>query len=73
MYKKPKKAFPIKYMRKGLFPDEDFSEEKAKKEGQRRVKKPKFSVHSKTKASGKKSCEYFHICFLVITVVFLKY
>lgn len=48
MYKKPKKEFPIKYMRKGLFSDEDIQEEKTKKKGKRRVRKPKTSVHTKT-------------------------
>jgi hypothetical protein len=48
MYKKPKKEFPIKYMRKGLFSDEDFIEEKTKKKGKRRMKKPKMTVYTKT-------------------------
>ena len=48
MYKKPKKEFPIKYMRKGLFTDEDFEEKEIKKKGKRRVRKPKLSVHIKT-------------------------
>ena len=45
---KRKKNFPIKYMRKGLFTDEDFREEETKKKGKKRVKKPKISVHTKT-------------------------
>jgi len=48
MYKKPKKEFPIKYMRKGLFKDENFQEKRLKKKGKRRIKKPKTSVHIKT-------------------------
>ncbi len=55
MYKKPKKNFPIKYMRKGLFSDEDFLEEETKKKEKKRVKKPKFSVHVKTRAIGRKT------------------
>jgi len=47
-FKKRKKDFPIKYMRKGLFRDEDFIEEEPKKKDMRRVKKPKRSVHTKT-------------------------
>ena len=38
MYKKPKKEFPIKYMRKGLFTDEDFEQSKTKKKSKRRIK-----------------------------------
>jgi len=45
---KRKKDFPIKYMRKGLFTDEGSIEEETKKRGKRRVKEPKFSVHTKT-------------------------
>jgi len=45
---KRKKDFPIKYMRKGLFSDEDFEEKETKKKGKRRVRKPKTSVHIKT-------------------------
>ena len=48
MYKKPKKEFPIKYMRKGLFDEEDFKEKESKKKLKRRVRKPKTSVHVKT-------------------------
>jgi len=48
MYKKPKKEFPIKYMRKGLFSEEDISNEPTKKKGKRHIKKPKQSVHTKT-------------------------
>jgi len=44
---KKKKDFPIKYMRKGLFTDEDLINEESKKKGKRRVKKPKISVHIK--------------------------
>jgi len=55
MYKKPKKNFPIKYMRKGLFSDEEFLEEETNKQGKKRVKKPKFSVHVKTRAIGRKT------------------
>jgi len=44
---KRKKNFPIKYMRKGLFTDEDFKENEPKKKGKRRVRKPKSSVHTK--------------------------
>jgi len=55
MYKKPKKEFPIKYIRKGLFLDEDITEEKSKKKAKRSIKKPKFSVHVKTRAGGRKS------------------
>jgi len=51
---KRKKDFPIKYMRKGLFTDEDFTEEEPKKKGKRHIKKPKFSVHAKTRATGRK-------------------
>ena len=51
---KRKKDFPIKYMRKGLFTDEDFKEESIKKKGKRRVRKPKSSVHIKTRADGGK-------------------
>lgn len=42
---KRKKDFLIKYMRKGLFTDEDFAKEDIKKKGKRRVKKPKLSVY----------------------------
>lgn len=45
---KRKKDFPIKYMRKGLFTDEDFEERDIKKKGKRQVRKPKRSVHTKT-------------------------
>jgi len=45
---KRKKDFPIKYVRKGLFTDEDFAEKETKKKGKRRVRKPKRSVHTKT-------------------------
>jgi len=45
---KRKKDFPIKYLRKGLFIDEDIKEEETKKKGKRKVKKPKLSVHIKT-------------------------
>ncbi len=47
---KKKKKFPIKYMRKGLFTDEDFLDEKLdkKEKGKKRIKKPKMSVHMKT-------------------------
>jgi len=45
---KRKKNFPIKYMRKGLFTDEDKTQEEPKKKGKRRVRKPKRSVHTKT-------------------------
>ena len=55
MYKKPKKEFPIKYMRKGLFTDEDFIDKEPKKSGKRHIKKHKFSVHVKTRASGRKT------------------
>jgi hypothetical protein len=48
MYKKSKKQFPIKYMRKGLFTDEKLEERKTKKKSKRRIKKPKLSVHIKT-------------------------
>jgi len=51
---KRKKDFPIKYMRKGLFTDEDFEEEEIKKKGKRHIKKPKFSVHAKTRVTGRK-------------------
>lgn len=54
MYKKPKKEFPIKYIRKGLFTDENFIEEEPKKKGKRHIKKQKFSVHVKTRATGRK-------------------
>jgi hypothetical protein len=54
MYKKPKKEFPIKYMRRGLFTDEDGEERKIKKKGKRRVKKSKLSVHIKTGRSKRK-------------------
>ena len=55
MYKKPKKEFPIKYMRKGLFSEEDFIEEETKKKGKRHIKKHKFSVHVKTRTAGRKA------------------
>jgi len=55
MHKKPKKDFPIKYMRKGLFSDEDIEQEKTHKKGKRHIKKHKFSVHVKTRAVGRKS------------------
>ena len=45
---KKKKDFPIKYMRKGLFTDEDLEEKEIKKKGKRRLTKPKISVHIKT-------------------------
>ena len=48
MYKKSKKEFPIKYMREGLFTDEDFEEKEKKDKGKKRVRKPKLSVHTKT-------------------------
>jgi hypothetical protein len=45
---KRRKDFPIKYMRKGLFTDNDTEEKDTKKKGNRRVRKPKSSVHTKT-------------------------
>ena len=45
---KRKKDFPIKYMRKGLFSDDDSREEEPKKKGKRQVRKSKRSVHTKT-------------------------
>ena len=45
---KRKKNFLTKYLRKGLFSDEDSVEDEPKKKGKRRVRKPKSSVHSKT-------------------------
>ena len=45
---KRKKDFPIKYMLRGLFTDEDFEEKNLKKKGKRRLRKPKISVHTKT-------------------------
>ena len=45
---KRKKNFPIKYMRKGLFTDDDSKDDAVKKKGKRRVRKPKSSVHTKT-------------------------
>jgi len=47
---KRKKKFPIKYMRKGLFANEDFldGESDKKEKGRRRIRKPKMSVHMKT-------------------------
>jgi len=45
---KRKKDFPIKYMRKGLFSDDDSREEDTKKKGKRLIRKPKQSVHMKT-------------------------
>jgi len=48
MMTKRKKDFPIKYMRKGLFSDDDFEEREIKKKGKRQVKKQKMSVHIKT-------------------------
>lgn len=45
---KKKKIFPIKYMRKGLFTDEDLLNEKQNSKVKRRVIKPKISVHIKT-------------------------
>jgi hypothetical protein len=44
---KRKKDFPIKYMRKGLFTEND-NEEETKKKGKRQIRKPKQSVHTKT-------------------------
>lgn len=44
---KRKKDFPIKYMRKGLFSEENCQEERIKKKRKRRVRKPKTSVHIK--------------------------
>ena len=55
MYKKPKKEFPIKYIRKGLFDDEDFDEKNIKRKSKRHIKKHKFSVHVKTRAKGRKT------------------
>lgn len=55
MYKKPKKEFPIKYMRKGLFEEEDFNENERKNKGKRHIKKHKFSVHEKTQTTGRKT------------------
>lgn len=54
MYKKPKKEFPIKYMRKGLFTEEDINKEEQKKKGKRHIKKPKVSVHVKSRTGGRK-------------------
>ena len=54
MYKKLKKDFPVKYVRKGLFTDEDLAEKETKKKGKRRVKKPKLSVHTKTRIGRNK-------------------
>lgn len=51
---KRKKDFPIKYMRKGLFTDRDPAEEGPKKKGKRRVRKPKRSVHTKTRIGRNK-------------------
>lgn len=48
MYKKHKKNLPIKYMRKGLFSEEDFENLSTKNKIKRRQKKPKISVHIKT-------------------------
>jgi hypothetical protein len=45
---KKKKEFPIKYMRKGLFTDDEVEEKEQKKKGKRAIKKPKQSVHTKT-------------------------
>jgi len=45
---KRKKDFSIKYMRKGLFSDDDSRNDEIKKKGKRRVRKPKQSVHNKT-------------------------
>jgi len=47
---KRKKKFPIKYMRKGLFANEDFldGESDKKEKVRRRIRKPKMSVHMKT-------------------------
>ena len=57
MRKSNKKNFPIKYMRKGLFSDEDITEEELiKKKGKRHIRKPKGSVHYKVgnlRAKGK--------------------
>ena len=44
-----KKVFPIKYLRKGLFKDTEMIEEKNKKKGKRQIRKPKQSVHIKTR------------------------
>ena len=43
-----KKKFPIKYFRKGLFKDNENTEETTKKKGKRHIRKPKQSVHIKT-------------------------
>lgn len=48
MYKKPKKEFPIKYMRRGLISEEDSPKEQSKKKGKRHIRKSKQSVHTKT-------------------------
>lgn len=55
MYKKPKKEFPIKYMHKGLFDEEDFDEDKIKKKVKRHIKKQKFSAHVKKRAPDRKT------------------
>ena len=52
--KKRKKDFPVKYLRKGLFTDEELKKEETKKKGKRHIKKHKFSVHVKTRATGRK-------------------
>ena len=54
MMTKRKKDFPIKYMRRELFTDNEVEKE-PKKKGKRHIKKPKFSVHVKTRATGRKS------------------
>jgi hypothetical protein len=48
MMTKRKKDFPIKYMRKGLFTDDDSMNDEVNKKGKRRIREPKSSVHTKT-------------------------
>ena len=55
MYKKPKKEFPIKYIREGLSEDMHESESDLTKKGKRHIKQHKFSVHEKTRADKRKT------------------
>lgn len=53
MYKKSKKEFPIKYIRSGMSEEMINGEPTGKKK--RDVKKPKFSVHIKTRGTKRKT------------------
>ena len=55
LYKKPKKEFPIKYIREGLSEEMHESEIDSTKKGKRHTKKHKFSEHVKTRAGQRKA------------------